>query len=1011
MRASGHSQKRYLSRYIGAIVASGTLTATPDPTTGYPVTALAVNITSGSHTAVYPGFLVNLFTAAGLPKGSVRVRYSGTISSVSIPIVETSRATVVFASGDLFEIRAEVRPASKVPTADSDFNPDGKAFSANFPPIACSGGHWAGFADVGLTYATVVMTGSTSTPLNLANVSGVTHLWVLPTGVAFAPGSSSTDASPTLRADVNADGWAIRHEVTDADNSTTTIQFVVIIVHDRITAPPYQCITHPISVDSAGDGWAYTVELFDDLDATSFPVGSLCILWVDNILGGVETTIGAINAGRHHIRGIGYARRSHSVSEGGYETYTLDVISPIGRQGELVGFSKVFLRDASPTAWGNIPGMTVKRVIWALWLFYSNFCEAGYDLLVDSHYLDYDFPTLFSQKETPRAQIMEFARATQARMVCAKHGAFLLQPIVNLLDTATKAALPTFLQFERADILRITVDYDHFEAVDEVVVEGFSAHATDPTPLRVRYPGDAPGMGSTRQEIKGLITQNIEGLKAIAGRIGARANSTHTNPSTLAKRFAPYVEIDVPLSYDAVADFRVGWFELPFATRKDGLDLSQYRYEIDQISINYDGGDGSLTLGLQSECDGQPGVDYPFGQSNTSQLTDPSDIWQGVGFDPYTGADLLGTTANIALLRGDSVSGISGLVYTSTFTSTVVWGAENWQNGTGSPALLDAAEYIVDGVQKPGTARTLFTATNTKARIFTNILNGTTLGLTYALRATSALRIVQAERSDPNVCYILTSYSDGIWSEGHINGVAITANLIGDGTYTSSFRPALFVDPNNSLIAYTITRNGSGKIRLFKTTNGGVSWTENADYQWNTVATSSGCSKPADNVTHGIFISRSFSDPSVMYIGGKDAANSWPIYRCTSSTNVIISFLDSGTCASFTGWAGPTNRRGFRTFDADRNLLVSQFFLQSTASWALYKSVDRGDNWIPIRSTGVGSSEPSLYLGGDGAVYECLNNTIRFHPNIYTLTDDSQFTDKTGTGYPATIAPHVLFGL
>jgi hypothetical protein len=379
---------------------------------------------------------------------------------------------------------------------------------------------------------------------------------------------------------------------------------------------------------------------------------------------------------------------------------------------------------------------------------------------------------------------------------------------------------------------------------------------------------------------------------------------------------------------------------------------------------------------------------------------------------------LSGSTDDIGLLT------TGGVVYTGNFTTpSPSWSSENWSFGS-TLNLLNNGEFIVDGVQKPGSARTLYIATNTKARIFTNILNGTTVGLTYALRATSGSRTVQAERGDPNICYILSQYSDGLWSEGHINGTPITANRIGATTGSGNSHPPVYVDANNPLIAYAIALNGSSKWRLFKTTDGGQSWAESADYAYNTV-TAYEWDSPShaigpDFFTFGLSMARSYTDPSILYVCTRDLNSpsgtySEPVLKLTATTSTIISPRYSEW--PFPRWIGAYNRHGLATYDGDANVLFLESWRPTgfgNSGHGRYKTLDAGATGFQTLAV-EGSPHnvsPSAYFGGDGSVFECHAGVIRFHPDIYALNADSDFTAKTGSGYPASpFTPLNLFGL
>ena len=221
LRLDGHKVRSYLAVFGGVVVASGTLDAAPSQG----ATALDWTRTAGSSSDIKPGYRVVVEDGSGNLKLETSVRYSGTISDSSIPIREIATAEFTLSASDTVKVYNTPVLTDKLVEANATFAPDGITYSAQnttISPITNSGGHWAGFVDSGQTYATVVTSGGGSFTVDPDSGGTVTHLWTLPSGVAFQAGSANTDASPTLEADA---GYAVvTHTVTDSSNSATWTQ-------------------------------------------------------------------------------------------------------------------------------------------------------------------------------------------------------------------------------------------------------------------------------------------------------------------------------------------------------------------------------------------------------------------------------------------------------------------------------------------------------------------------------------------------------------------------------------------------------------------------------------------------------------------------------------------------------------------------------------------------------------------------------------------------------------------
>lgn len=982
VRRDGHQLRAWVSFYKGQIVASGNVTAGYVPS-NYPLTSLTINVTGGSANAIRRGFLVRLKTLAdGDLRGTTRVRYSGTIDSTHLPIRELSRGEMVVANGDRFEVVAEVRLSDKLVTADENFNPDGMSvgtFNTSPPPIANSGGLDVGWVDEGETFRTVQFFGDLSFPVDPDSGGSLTHTWTIPTGAGdFASGSTVSDENPVM--EINVGSWLIEHTVEDDDNGQSTTQFIPVIVHDA-AHPPHECLIDPLGGDH-DNGWSYSVRVFDDATLDDIPDGSMAVIWIEETIGGVTQSLGSPVTGRSHIKGVGYIRREtteETADEG--ESLTFEVISPLARLAETPGFSKVMIREASPDAWAEIRTLRTQRAMTQLMQFYCNLNEAGFDILIDEDTPDYDYPLLFLNKDNPLAQIRELARATRSRFICDRRGRFELQPVLNLMYISQRGSRGTQFPFTRDDILSLTVSREHVRVIETFRIKGFSAHATTPVPIFARWPGAAPGQGNVSGEATGIITTNESTAYTEVGLYGALNDGWFTD-SNFVGQPAPRVTIRVPGSYDFL-DFYGEWIELPFATNIRGIDLSALRFELVRASIIYVNGTAECEFELQAETHGEPGVADPQEQKDVDVI-DPNDVWPVFEFPSWDGSDLIAGQAQLALLYSGSV------VYTN----------DRGANWTGNALPLDVSESIWDGVQIPGTPTSLVCATNTKLRIYSNIIASPTAAYAHALRSTSQKRTVQVERTNPGVIYNLTYYSDGLWNEGSLDGGAtlITAVRIGANfnytTYGASslIHPPVYVNPNNPLEAYTIAYDGS-IWRWYKTTDGGVNWATTSDYNW-----SPNC--PA------FFIERSFTDPSTMYVGGisgSEPSASYPVYKVTAASSTQI--------ASTGGRA----RRGFRTVDKDANKLLFVYWETTSFGnydYGVYKSIDKGSSFSAvIAAGGPHNTMPGGVVGGDGkAVWVWKFGDLLYHPNFDTLISSSDFTSLAGTGFPTTSQAINLFG-
>ena len=600
----GHRLKAYLAVFNGAVVASGTLDAAP--ATG--AVALDWTRTAGSSSDIKPGYRVVVEDGSGHLKLETSVRYSGTISDSSIPIREIATAEFTLSASDTVKVYNTPVLTDKLVEANATFSPDGLNYTNQntvIAPITNSGGHWCGFVDSGQTYATVVTSGGGSFTVDPDSGGTVTHLWTLPTGVAFAGGSSSSDASPTLEA--NTGYYVVTHTVTDSANSATWTQYLLIRVYDASTRP-VECVVEAIDGDQ-DTGWSGRVRVFSDAAISDIPDRSLVAVFVDETINGSTASYGNRIASRSHIKLLGYLRRDENEGGANDDALTFEIISPWARLQEIPGFSKALERYSSTAGWNYVQGLTVKRAIIQILRWYSNWTEF-FDLAFNT-FTDYDYPAFYIEKSTPLAQLVELANGTDARVTGDRTGAMLIHTRPELVALASRSALTTTITLTDDDRVRYQFARDHFKAVDTLECRGFTAATTSAAALPIfsRYPG-VPGRGALTTAADRLIAASQSNLNDRCGLRGAAADGVFITSAGLYHR-AVELELTLPGSYDVFDPAYQEWIAFTGASgNRRSLDLSAYRFILKSVNVTYDGGTATTNLRLVSETAAPAGRTY-----------------------------------------------------------------------------------------------------------------------------------------------------------------------------------------------------------------------------------------------------------------------------------------------------------------------------------------------------------------------------------------------------------------
>jgi hypothetical protein len=603
MRADGHKARTYLAVFGGVVVASGTLNSAP--ATG--AKALAWTRTAGSSSDIRAGYRVIVETAGGALKFETSVRYSGTISDSNLPIREVASAEYTLSASDVVKVYNTPVLTDKLVEDNATFAPDGITYSAQnttIAPIANSGGHWCGFVDAGQTYATIA-TQDASYTVDPDSGGSLAHLWTLPTGVAFAPGSASTDASPTLRADV---GYAVvSHRVTDSTNSAQWTQYLVLRVYSAAD-PPVECVAESVDADET-TGWNGRVRLFDNAALTAIPDRSLVAVFVSETINGAAASYGNRVSSRSHIKLLGYLVRDESEGDGADDRLTVEIISPWARLQEIPGFSKVLERYSSTTGWRYVQALTVKRAILQILRWYTNWTE--YFDTVFQTFTDYDYPAFYVEKATPLAQLQELADGVDARVTGDRTGAMLIGTRQELVALASRSALTTTITLQDDDRVRYRFSRDHFKAVDTLECRGFVAATSTSGAVAIfsRYPG-VPGRGAAVTATDRLIAASQSNLNDRCGLRGAAADGVFITAAGVYHR-AVDLELTLPGAYDVFDPAYQEWVAFTGAAgNRRALDLAALRFVVRGVNVTYAGGTATTTVRLMSETAAPAGQTY-----------------------------------------------------------------------------------------------------------------------------------------------------------------------------------------------------------------------------------------------------------------------------------------------------------------------------------------------------------------------------------------------------------------
>lgn len=964
LRTPGASAAVYLSVYRGTEVLEATVTAP----SSYPAFNLTITVVDGSASDVKAGFRVDVYTSGGAFRGRTRIRYAGTISSTNLPIREHSYGYIPFATGDVVKVYNDVRLSDKLVTATAAFNPDDLSYSdqgSNPPPIACSGGWWAGWASWVTALTPIPYTGSLSDWVDPDSNGPLTHAWTWPTGVT---GSSTSDADPNVTA-IDAGEYLVTHVVTDADNSKSTTQYPGIIAHDA-ASPPYEVVIEDISGDEE-NGHSFGVRVLANASLTDIPDGAFCILWMEQYLNGSVQAFGAKSSGRSHILGVGYIRRETGSfeSETGVEELRFEVISPMARLVELVGYSKVMTSDATPNTWSEMKTLGTERAIRQLWQFYANAGEAGFDFVTDSSYVDFTYPQLFLQRSTPLAQERELADGTDARITCDRTGRFSLHTRPELLAVASRAAATKTITLTTSDIVSWQYTREHWRPVEMLEVRGFTA-GSSPQPIFSRWPGLAPGTGGDNIAVERKIANSGGGqadLNNRAGRIGASNDGIYVDANG-ALQMALDLEITLPTGYH-VADFYDEYVAINLTTELRGLDLSGQLFVLKSVRPQVgDEGTMQVVWTLRTATNGVAGVTYVPPQESDNGL--PPYTPPGFDFPPFQPPVGPGTVEAVHLYKGTkriALVGGSGRALTTNFgdNDLTSWSYVTWTSLSVSGTIL---QWVPNGFE-PGSGWIV-----TTTGVYYGSLTGTwTLKHTFAV--TSSFRSADASFAASGH-FVCVSY----YGSGGTKALYTTNNTTFTEVVVSSYyetvgnepRPGCYVSSLTPGRVYTTAHTATGSegaatSSCFVSSNYGATWatTNNPNFQ------------PSYVLAQHIHVP--YNDNTgehIMYYEVTAVAGTGDLYRADGVTATNIAPFVSGS-----SYAPYRSRQTMDTYVGNRQRML---FIGIRAVTADTFSVFRSDNagaasptWTVLLPDGTDVRRGAI-AGDDGDLFYLwgVNNAV-----------------------------------
>ncbi len=835
-RAGQYFYTGHLSIVPQTVVLRGTITAVPT----YPALTLAYTLNSGSESNVQPDMTVVFFSSTGVERAVLRVASGGTITSTSLPIAEFARGVYDVTVGDTFEVRKEWRIWDHLVGATSTFPKDSRiAYSdqgSNPPPVANGGGPYAGFIDPVTNVMVVpIFPGGLSFTVDPDSSGSKTYAWDFVDGTP----PTSTDENPTNIAFPSGFRW-VKLTVTDASNSKSSVKQIPVWAHDRAANYPLAVLMEQADGDIE-NGWnaSFRLPKAGEADITTLPDGALVVYWEDEYYASGKGSFGGAVTGRSHIKFVGYLVADTIRIDGASDEVTFEAVGPLAILEQTPALPQLLQSKSSPTKWEHIKSLTINRLLWYIWFWHASVATVFDFLWLDGTDLAYSILKLDSIDNLAE-QLRDIANSLCVYLTCDRLGRLRFKRDPNHQSSTARAALTKAYDLDRSDFLQAEIRRAHRGNVKFVRGEGFTAAATASGQKGVssNAPGNAPAPFGPGQETlaKQIVASGTE-LNERTGMRFARLNGLYNG------QFVPQgVPLKLPDGYDVFDPALLDFVTFNPGANKRGVTYEATRRWIpESVSILYDPDQGlkDNTLTISHETIGPPGITYvpPASNALVGNPITPLDFQ----FSFETFAPTVGQPQLRPGLQTLAAIGSDGYIYITTdYETPAASGGPSWIRFP-ITVVGNIIHFVVDAFSPLylGTGTTVNGWIITDQRIYRidDIFGARTLTSQFTFATTSSLRSGDFSWAKQGHGAVISYYNGGgytgVYATYTLDGVNWASEVLVGASVAASVAvsPGCWVSSKRATLGhvYTTAFRASGLVNLYKSTDGGATWTQSTN--------------------------------------------------------------------------------------------------------------------------------------------------------------------------------------
>lgn len=505
-----------------------------------PLAAVRYDDGSGALANVKVGMTILFGSSAGADDlGRSRVRIAPTSNTLflgwsslgfhdgEVNLADNAYITII----DLHQVWAKIPRITRDGTTFKDYNERPGNYNTHIIPVANAG--QPRVIQIGSAESSHVfeLDGSGSIAMH-PGASIANYAWDIGDGT-LESGYTSSDS--VIEASFPAGFRYVYLTVTDSNGQSHTASVPVLVAKEGVTNT---IRTFDFTRNVKRDGQTFTANIYEDIDTTTYPDGTLVLYWQNDYYDAVQN-----NLTGETLKFYGWLSESNERIGVNQSARSVDLVSQItcvdvaGRLQQLPGFPQVLSRRSEPSGWQEARFTSIDLYVHYLLQWHSNALSITDFERSNSNY---PFPTLDSDGASLFDQANQRCEAIAYLLTCDTTGRLLMKADPNERDSNLRTSVVQ-VALEKSDYMlhthqRNRTPRNHWH--DAAALQSLAADADSANyiPLFAIAPGRAPGQGLSKSTRNYQLVASETELAARTGHQYAKMNNFNVGQTLQLKR-------------------------------------------------------------------------------------------------------------------------------------------------------------------------------------------------------------------------------------------------------------------------------------------------------------------------------------------------------------------------------------------------------------------------------------------------------------------------------------------